>query len=88
MAGNPPSAMESAVADYLTKEVVTSPDLLPLKKDAPLVTSGILDSLSLLKLISFIEKQFGVNIAMEEVVPENFETIDTIVSFVSSKKGA
>jgi acyl carrier protein len=79
--------IESTVEEYLSKEVVTNPDLLPIGHDTQLIDSGILDSLSLLKLVFFLEEKFSINVGMEEVVPQNFETIDTITTFVRTKKG-
>ncbi len=79
--------IESVVNDYLTKEVVTNPELLPIKNDTQLIKSGILDSLSLLKLVFFLEQKFNISVGMEDVVPQNFDTIDTISSYVASKKG-
>ena len=77
--------MEGMIGDYLAKEVVTNPDLLPIKGDTQLIKSGILDSLSLLKLVFFLEQRFSIKVGMEDVVPENFATIDTICSYVRSK---
>lgn len=52
--------------------------------DTPLLESGILDSLSLLK--HFLEKQYGFVVGGQEVVPENFATVNAICAFVKSKK--
>jgi acyl carrier protein len=76
------------INNYLTKEVVTNPELLPIKGDTMLIRSGVLDSLSLLKLVFFLEKQFSITVDMEEVIPENFETIDTICGLIKKKKNS
>jgi acyl carrier protein len=52
-----------------------------------LITSGIIDSLGLLRLISYLEDQFSISIKDIEMVPENFETINKIETFVISKVG-
>lgn len=46
--------------------------------DTPLFADGWIDSLSILKLIGFVELMIGREIAEEEVVMENFRTVDTI----------
>jgi acyl carrier protein len=48
----------------------------------------VVDSTGFLELIHFIEATFGVQVADEEMVPENLETIDNIVGFVGRKRGA
>lgn len=56
-----------------------------LEDDEPLFESGIIDSLGFIKLLSFIEKTFGVSIAMEEVAMENFSSINAIVDTIDEK---
>ena len=42
------------------------------------LVGGILDSFDLLSLVTEIEANYGINIPLEEVIPENFETPETI----------
>ena len=50
--------------------------------DGNLVHAGIIDSLGILTLINFLEQQFKADIQPEDVVLENFETIQTIANLV------
>jgi len=77
---------ESSIIDFITKEIVTRPELLPIGLDTQLIESGILDSLSILRLVSFIEDKFSVKVSPEDVVGENFETVKSIIGFVIAKK--
>lgn len=77
--------MESIVTTYISRELISNPDLLPLHKDAPLLESGILDSLSVLKLVLYLEEEFDIVIAAEEVIPEHFETVDAICRFLRAQ---
>ncbi|MCZ7570644.1 MAG: acyl carrier protein [Ardenticatenaceae bacterium] len=56
--------------------------------DESLIRSGILDSLSLLRLIVYLEEQFGLTVEDSEVIPGNFETLNSMEVFVKSKMGA
>ena len=47
-----------------------------------LVTGGYLKSFDILTLVSEIEEEFGKEIAVEEVVPENFESVESILSLI------
>jgi acyl carrier protein len=60
------------------------PDLDP---DESLISSGVLDSLALLRLIAFLEEQMGVTVEDSEVIPENFETVNEIKGFIERKRG-
>jgi acyl carrier protein len=78
--------MESTINAYISSELVGKPELLPLKNDSPLLASGILDSLSVLKLVLFLEDQFGVVIGAEDLIPENFETVDAICAYLHAQQ--
>jgi acyl carrier protein len=52
---------------------------------ASLVDSGIIDSLGILKLVDFVERELGVRISDEELLPENFDSLDAIERLVSTK---
>ena len=46
-----------------------------------------MDSLGVFELIAFLEKSFGVTIPLDEVVLENFTSIDAIAAYVATKRG-
>ena len=50
--------------------------------DTDLIKLGVLDSFSMIKLISFIEDEFNLKVDMEELNPGNFNSVDTIVSMI------
>jgi len=53
--------------------------------DENLISSGIIDSMGILKLVSFMEKNFGIKINNEDIVPENFQTLNALKEFVEKK---
>jgi acyl carrier protein len=72
------------------KEFVLS-NLLKGAKSRGLVDSksfledGIIDSLGVLELVAFLEEKFSFKVDDEEIVPENFDSIDKLVAFVRLK---
>ncbi|MBO6538686.1 MAG: acyl carrier protein [Rhizobiaceae bacterium] len=50
-----------------------------------LLDSGIVDSLGTLEIVNFIEQEFGVPVADEDMLADHFETVDAISRFVCSK---
>jgi acyl carrier protein len=54
----------------------------PIKEGQALVTSGLIDSLSVLKLISLLETKLNVSIPPETLQPEDFDNIDLIVETI------
>jgi acyl carrier protein len=50
-----------------------------------LLGNGILDSLAILDVVAFIEKEFHITISDDELLPENFNSISNMAVFVQSK---
>ena len=53
-----------------------------IKDGQHLVTSGLIDSLSVLRLISLLEKKLNVSIPPETLQPEDFDALDLIVETI------
>jgi acyl carrier protein len=51
----------------------------------PLLETGMLDSQGVLEVVGFIEENFSIAVADEDLAPENFQTIDRIAAFIESK---
>jgi len=56
-----------------------------LKYDDSLLELGIIDSVKMLELINFIEEKFGIKVDEEDLYPENFDSINAIVSYIRTK---
>ncbi|OGW36518.1 MAG: hypothetical protein A2010_12895 [Nitrospirae bacterium GWD2_57_9] len=48
-----------------------------------LIENGMIDSLGIMHLVSYIEDTFRVKVRDEEIVPDNFESLDVISTYVS-----
>jgi acyl carrier protein len=57
-----------------------------LRDDTPLRSSGILDSLATLGLISFLEQEYKIEIEAHETDVDNFDRIEDIAAFVERKR--
>ena len=78
--------MESVINDYISREIVQNPALLPLSNDASLLEGGILDSLSLLRLVVFLEERFKIAVGEADLLPENFDTVNTICAYLRARQ--
>lgn len=54
----------------------------PIKDGQRLVSSGLIDSLSILRLISLLEKKLNISIPPETLQPEDFDDLDLIVETI------
>lgn len=80
--------VEASVREFLNDQVAVRHDSDPVAPGESLLDSGLLDSASILELVTFLEKRFDFVISDEQLVPENFETIDAIVALVGSRGDA
>ncbi len=63
-------------------------DGAPLRDDQmSLLDNGIMDSVGVMELVAFLEGDLGLGIDDQELVPENLDSIDNLVGFVTRKRG-
>ena len=76
------------VRAYILSEVLPGERPDNLRDDMPLQSGGVLDSMATLRLVSFLERRFGIEVEAHEAGIENFEFIDAIVALVERKRRA
>jgi len=62
-------------------------DMKKLDPDQDLLEQGIIDSLGIMRVIVFMEETFGIKVIDEEIVPDNFQTLNNMVNFIEQKLG-
>ena len=78
--------MESLINDYISREFVQDPALLPLANDTSLLETGILDSLSPLSVVAFLEERFGITAGEGDLLPQNFAGVDAICAYLRARE--
>ncbi len=76
---------EMIITRFIREELLRGDGQLLPEPNASLISTGILDSYAVLKLLLFIEEQFSLTIADGEVTPSNFETVNQITAFIEGK---
>ncbi len=56
-----------------------------LANDTSFLDEGIIDSTGILELVSFIEEDFNIKVADDELVPENLDSINNVVAYLERK---
>jgi len=70
------------IEKILLTEIAVGLDKKTLDPNEDLLEQGIIDSLGLMKLIDFIEKTFSIKISDEDIVPDNFQSLNSMVKLV------
>jgi acyl carrier protein len=53
--------------------------------DEPLLKNGLIDSLGILEVVTFMEKEFGIVVSDEDLLPDNFGSIYSLADFIHNK---
>jgi acyl carrier protein len=80
-------AIKQKVKSYILHEFLPGESPEALTDDVALVTDGILDSLASLRLVSYLEEEFGIEVAAHEVDADHLNSLDLIARFVLEKRG-
>jgi acyl carrier protein len=79
-------ATETTIREFLIQDVFYDRDLSRLKPDQSLLEAGLLDSLSILKIVTFCEESFGITIPDTEVLPDHFDSVRAIAALVERRR--
>jgi acyl carrier protein len=79
---------ESKVRDFVLKNYLFTAEQTALKSEDSFMKSGIMDSTGILEMIMFLHDEFGVDVTDDEMVPENLDSVNNVVAFVTKKLSA
>lgn len=73
------------IKKFIESELVHDQQYQNLADSDELLSTGIIDSLGLVKLLSFINEKYSITLDDQDIVPENFETIKTVSDLIRQK---
>ena len=80
------SEFNARLKEFIMKEVNPDLNLAQLDDDEPLIESGIIDSLGVLKILAFMDETFGVDLSSDQIKLENFKNVSSICALIDSQK--
>jgi acyl carrier protein len=78
--------IQDTIRNYILSTFLPGESAANLGDDTPLRTSSLLDSLATLRLVTFVEEQFGITVEAHEASIDNFDRIADIAAFVERKR--
>jgi acyl carrier protein len=81
-------SIRDAVRGFILENFLEGEDPSALANDTPLLSTGILDSIATLKLVSFLEETFGITLAPHEADEEYLGSIASMAKLVREKLGS
>ncbi|HEU4669619.1 MAG TPA: acyl carrier protein [Dyella sp.] len=76
------SRITADIRAYILENLMFSDDGSVLANDASLLEQGVIDSTGVLELAMFLETQFGISVKAEDLLPQNFDSVDSMAGFV------
>jgi len=81
-------SIEDKVKEYILENYLFTDDMSALGNDDSFIEKGIIDSTGILEVIFFLEETFNIVVEDDEMVPENFDSVNNITTFVNKKSVA
>ncbi len=73
------------IRDFLVEEANWDGPRAELTDDLPLIETHVIDSMLLLRMVAWLESEYGISIGDADVVPSNFGSIERISRLVAAK---
>lgn len=73
------------IRTFLVENFLVLDEATELDDGESLLEMGIIDSTGVLELVGFLEQTFGLGVQDQEVIPENLDTVDNVVTYVVGK---
>ena len=75
----------SRLAKHIAEKIIKQPNRV-ITADEPIISSGLIDSFSLMDLALYVEDTFGVRIDDTELNASTFDSLDQLVNLIQSRK--
>ena len=76
-------SVKDKVRNYILENYLFTDDQSELDDNASFLDKGIIDSTGILELVMFIEEEFNIQLNDEDMIPENLDSVENIVNFVT-----
>jgi acyl carrier protein len=80
-------SIETLIRRYVVENFLFTSDNGQLQDNASFLEEGIVDSTGVLELVMFVEETFGITVEDEEIVPENFDSVQKLACYTRLKTG-
>ena len=80
-------AVATKIGDYLSRNFLFSENGFEYEDDASFLELGIIDSFGFVELLHWVEEEFSISVADNEIVPDNFDSVRKLSSFILGKRG-
>jgi acyl carrier protein len=80
-------SVAAEVEQFILDELAQGRGIDAVGRDEDLLATGLVDSHGVMEMVGFLEDRYGIEIADDDLTPENFLSLASIEAFVERKKG-
>jgi acyl carrier protein len=81
-------SVKQQIRHFILTNYLFTEDESKLADDESLMQSGTMDSTGILELIMFLQETFNIEVADEEMLPANLDSVQSVVAFIERKRAA
>ncbi len=82
------SDIQKQVREFIVESFMMGQDESELSNGESFLESGLIDSTGILEIVTYLEESFEVEVADEEMIPQNLDSVDNLVAYIGQKKAA
>lgn len=79
--------IKEKIRGFIVENFLFGSDDMSLGDDDSFLESGIIDSTGILEVVGFIEDEFDIEVLDEELVPDNLDSLNKLISYIGRKQG-
>lgn len=79
------TSVKEQVRQFILEELASAKGISQFSDDESLMANGVIDSLGIFRVVTFLEENFGIRVGDEEITAENLQSVDTIEQLVMRK---
>ncbi len=75
----------ATIRNYIANNILFSGNSYPYPDNASFLDEGIVDSMNVLELVTFVEDTYGIKVDDQDIVPDHFDSVSKLAAYVSSR---
>jgi acyl carrier protein len=77
--------IEARIKEYIAQNLLFSDNGYPYKDETSFLQEGVIDSVGVMELVTFVEEKFGVKVEDQEIIPDNFDSVKNLSAYIRRK---
>jgi acyl carrier protein len=77
--------VKEQIKQYIAENFLFSSNGFNMDDDESFLEAGVVDSLGVVELVSFVEETYNIEVPDDDIVPDNFDSVDNLAGYISRR---